>query len=254
MEQHLDGIPFWETLNPALSLFDQADVRYGNRIPLREHFRCMPEIIRFSNELCYTDTPLIPLRQYPPSRLPPIQVRFVVDGYREGKAQDAINRPEAAAVAKTVIDCLNDPRYKGKSFGVICLQGHAQAQLIENMILEKIGPQPFKDERTRLLCGDPYSFQGDERDIVFLSMVAAVEGEVHLTALTGSRFEQRFNVAASRARDQEWLFHSIRESDLRPDCCAVGCCIFATIPTPTRWSTVPHGSRISSRATLGKGY
>ncbi len=37
------------------------------------------------------------------------------DGYRKGKSQDAINRPEAAAVAKTVIDCLNDPRYKGKS-------------------------------------------------------------------------------------------------------------------------------------------
>ena len=97
MEQHLDGIPFSETLGPATSLFDQAAVRYGNRITLREHFRCMPEIIRFSNELCYTDTPLIPLRQYPPTRLPPIQVRFVTDGYREGKSQDAINRPEAAA-------------------------------------------------------------------------------------------------------------------------------------------------------------
>jgi very-short-patch-repair endonuclease len=218
MQQHLDGIPFPGTLRPGTSLFDQADVRYGNRITLREHFRCMPEIIRFSNDLCYTNTPWIPLRQYPPSRLPPIQVRFVVDGYREGKVQDAINRPEAAAVAKTVIDCLNDSRYKGKSFGVICLQGHAQAQLIENMILEKIGPQPFKDERTRLLCGDPYSFQGDERDIVFLSMVACIEGEVKLTALTTEKFKQRFNVAASRARDQMWLFHSLRESDLPPGC------------------------------------
>ena len=218
MEQHLDGIPFSETLDPATSLFDQAAVRYGNRITLREHFRCMPEIIRFSNELCYTDTPLIPLRQYPPSRLPPIQVRFLKDGYREGKSQDAINRPEAAAVAKTVIDCLNDPRYKGKSFGVICLQGHAQAQLIENMILERIGPQPFKDEKTRLLCGDPYSFQGDERDIVFLSMIASVEGEGRSAPLIRETFKQRFNVAASRPRDQVWLFHSIRESDLHPDC------------------------------------
>ena len=218
MEQHLDGIPFSETLDPATSLFDQAAVRYGNRITLREHFRCMPEIIRFSNELCYTDTPLIPLRQYPPSRLPPIQVRFVIDGYREGTTQQVINRPEAAAVAKTVIDCLNDPRYKGKSFGVICLQGHAQAQLIENMILDKIGPQPFKDEKTRLLCGDPYSFQGDERDIVFLSMVASIEGEGRSAPLTRESFRQRFNVAASRPRDQAWLFHSIRESDLHPDC------------------------------------
>jgi len=218
MEQHLDGIPFSETLDPLTSLFDQAAVRYGNRIPLREHFRCMPEIIRFSNELCYTDTPLIPLRQYPPSRLPPIQVRFVVDGYREGTAQDVINRPEAAAVAKTVIDSLNDPRYKGKSFGVICLQGHAQARLIETMILEKIGPQPFKDEKTRLLCGEPYSFQGDERDVVFLSMVASVEGEGRSAPLIREPFRQRFNVAASRARDQLWMFHSVRESDLHPNC------------------------------------
>jgi very-short-patch-repair endonuclease len=218
MDQYLDGIPFKETLHPAISLFDQAAVRYGDRITLREHFRCMPEIIRFSNELCYTDTPLIPLRQYPPSRLPPIQVRFVKDGYRVGKSQDAINRPEAAAVAKTVIDCLRDPRYKGKSFGVICLQGHAQAQTIEHLILEAIGPGPFKDEKTRLLCGDPYSFQGDERDIVFLSTVASVEGEGRSAPLTRETFKQRFNVAASRPRDQSWLFHSIREGDLHPEC------------------------------------
>jgi very-short-patch-repair endonuclease len=218
MEQHLDGIPFSETLDPATSLFDQVAIRYGNRITLREHFRCMPEIIRFSNGLCYADTPLIPLRQYPASRLPPIQVRFVTDGFREGKSQDAINRPEAAAVAKTVVDCLCDPRYNGRSFGVICLQGHAQAQLIENMILEKVGPEPFKDGKTRLLCGDPYSFQGDERDIVFLSMIASVEGDGRSAPLTRETFRQRFNVAASRPRDQVWLFHSIRESELHPDC------------------------------------
>lgn len=245
MEQHLDGIPFSETLDPATSLFDQAAVRYGNRITLREHFRCMPEIIRFSNELCYTDTPLIPLRQYSPSRLPPIQVRFVNDGYREGKSQDAINRPEAAAVAKTVIDCLDDPRYKGKSFGVICLQGHAQAQLIENMILEGIGPEPFKDEKTRLLCGDPYSFQGDERDIVFLSMVASVEGEGRSAPLTRETFKQRFNVATSRPRDQVWVFHSIRESDLHPECMRRRLLHFYYNPDARTLTPDGHGRNIS---------
>ena len=107
MEQHLSDFPYAETLAPTSSLFDQATIRYGgNRVTLREHFRCMPEIIRFSNDLCYSDTPLIPLRQYPPKRLEPIVVRHVVDGYREGQSSRVINRPEAAAVAKTVIDCL----------------------------------------------------------------------------------------------------------------------------------------------------
>ena len=127
----------------------------------------MPEIIRFSNDLSYTNTPLIPLRQYPADRLTPLVDRFVTDGYREGTSERVINRPEAAAVAKAVVECLEDSRYRGKSFGVICLQGHAQAQLIEQMILERIGPDPFKDPKTRLLCGDSYSFQGDERDVIF---------------------------------------------------------------------------------------
>ena len=218
IDQYLAEIPFAATLYPGTSLFDQAAVRYGTRITLCEHFRCMPEIIRFSNELCYADTPLIPLRQYPPVRLPPIQVRFVTDGYREGSGQQVINRPEAAAVARQVIDCLNDPQYTGKSFGVVCLQSHAQAQQIESMILDKVGPHPFKDEKIRLVCGDPYSFQGDEREIVFLSIVASVEGQGRTAPLVREAFRQRFNVAASRARDQLWLFHSIRESDLHPDC------------------------------------
>ncbi len=217
MEQFLGNIPFAETLTPASSLFDQAIVRHGgNRVMLREHFRCMPEIIRFSNDLCYHDTPLLPLREYPPQRLEPIMVRHVVDGYREGGSNRVINRSEAAAVVKTIIDCLNDPRYAGKSMGVICLQGQAQAQLIEQMLLDAVGPEPF--EERHLICGDPYSFQGDERDVVFLSMVAASEGDGRSAALVRESYRQRFNVAVSRAKDQMWLFHSISAHELHPDC------------------------------------
>lgn len=218
IQQHISDIPFSDRLLPGASLFRFSRIRYRSQITLREHFRCMPEIIRFSNDLSYSSTPLIPLRQYPADRLTPLVDRFVTDGYREGTSERVINRPEAAAVAKSVIECLEDSRYRGKSFGVICLQGHAQAQLIEQMILERIGPEPFKDPKIRLLCGDPYSFQGDERDIIFLSMVAAVDGDSRNAALTQKKFLQRFNVAASRARDQMWLFHSIRDGDLHPSC------------------------------------
>jgi hypothetical protein len=83
----------------------------------------MPEIIRFSIDLRYGDTPLIPLRQYPPSRLTPIVVRRIVDGYREGADEKVRNRPEAAAVVKEVIDCLRDERYPvATSAGVVARQ------------------------------------------------------------------------------------------------------------------------------------
>jgi very-short-patch-repair endonuclease len=127
-----------------------------------------------------------------------------------------INRPEAAAVAKTVVDCLHDPRYIGKSMGVICLQGHAQAQLIEQLLLDAIGPTPFSERQ--LICGDAYSFQGDERDVIFMSLVAASEGQGRVGPLVKETFHQRFNVAASRARDQVWLFHSVVRNELNPEC------------------------------------
>ena len=67
----IPDIPFADTLVPGTSLFDQIQIRHQTRLTLREHFRCMPEIIRFSNDLSSGNTPLIPLRQYPADRLVP---------------------------------------------------------------------------------------------------------------------------------------------------------------------------------------
>ena len=215
-QKWLPEFPHSELLDPTSSLFDQASLRFGVPVTLTEHFRCMPEIIRFSNDLCYSGTPLIPLRQYPPNRLVPIQVRHVTDGCREGQGTSVINRPEAYAIVYSIKQCLNDPRYDGKTMGVITLQGKAQAKLIEGMLLETLGSKPFVERR--LVCGDAYSFQGDERDVIFLSLVAAMEGPGRFGALTKFPDQRRFNVAASRARDQMWLFHSVGPENCHPSC------------------------------------
>jgi very-short-patch-repair endonuclease len=55
--------------------------------------------------------------------------------------------------------------------------------------------------------GNAGQFQGDERDVMFLSLVQSADG---LLPLVSTRpYQQRFNVAASRARDQMWLVHSL---------------------------------------------
>ena len=226
----LPGFPHSELLDPTSSLFDQASLRFGVPVTLTEHFRCMPEIIRFSNDLCYSGTPLIPLRQYPPNRLVPIQVRYVTDGYRDGRSSNVINRPEAYVLVHTIEQCLKDPRYDGKTMGVIALQGQAQAKLIEGMLLETLGQKPFVERR--LVCGDAYSFQGDERDVIFLSLVAAVEGPGRFGPLTKFPDQRRFNVAASRARDQMWLFHSVGPEDCNPECMRRKLLEFCYNPTP----------------------
>jgi very-short-patch-repair endonuclease len=215
MEEFLHDFHFKSSFDIESSLFDHGKLRYGTRrITLREHFRCMPEIIRFSNDLCYSDTPLIPLRQYGPNRLPPLEHVFLSGGYREGSNNRTINRPEAEAIVERIAEMCDDNRYDDRTMGVVVLQGEAQAALIENQLLERLGAEEM--ERRRLVCGNPYSFQGDELDIMFLSLVAA--SNERIGPLTKAADERRFNVAASRARDMMILFHSVTCDDLSASC------------------------------------
>lgn len=216
IRRHLPGKSLAEVITPETSLFDLGRIWFEDVVSLREHFRCVPEIINFSNGLCYHNQ-LLPLKQYPPDRLEPIRTEFVRDGYRRGKGSASSNPPEAQRIAEAVVSCCKDPRYDGKTMGVISLLGDGQARLIEKLLLERLTPEEIVQKR-QLICGDAYSFQGDERDVMFLSLVAAASGEdgdqLAMRALADKKAKQRFNVAASRAREQMWLFHSVELPDL----------------------------------------
>jgi very-short-patch-repair endonuclease len=215
INEYLYDFEFKEFFDVNVSLFAHGKLRCGTRrVRLLEHFRCMPEIIRFSNDLCYSDQPLIPLRQYGPNRLQPLERVFVSGGYRQGSTNRVINRPEADAIVEKIVELCQDKRYAEKTMGVVILQGEAQASLIESQLLERLGAAEM--ESRKLVCGNSYTFQGDERDIMFLSMVAA-PNERNAT-LARDTYERSFNVAASRARDQMWLFHSVRREDLSGSC------------------------------------
>ncbi|WP_347244340.1 AAA domain-containing protein [Thermogutta sp.] len=214
IDRYLKGVlDFAENYQPDFSLYDHALRAFGLPITLREHFRCVPQIIRFSNDLCYTEEPLIPLRQAPPQSLPPLQAFFVPSGQTEGESPNIINRAEAEAIVEKIQQCLRDPAYKGKTIGVITLQGQAQMELIQRLLSERIEPQELEDRK--LTCGTSPTFQGDQRDVIFLSLVVAPNQ--HFRALTTDDEKRRFNVAMSRARDQVWLFHSVRLEDLSPE-------------------------------------
>lgn len=216
--KHLRDIPHEEALDLQGSLFSQAELRFPDRIRLREHFRCMPEIIQFSNNLSYTTEPLIPLRQYGSDRLKPIRTVFVKDGYRKGSSDEIENAPEAKAIVAQIAECCEDPAYAGKTFAVISLMGTRQSELINSFLLGHDGIGAQEMERRRLVCGRPYDLQGDERDVVFLSLVDAPQDGQPCRMIRDADTQRRFNVAVSRARDQLWLFHSATLNDFRPEC------------------------------------
>ena len=219
IENHLQGIPYKDFYHQNYSFFDHAYRFCNGSIILREHFRCMPEIIEFSNKYFYRPEgkDLYPLRQYSANRLQPLMTVYCKQGYIEGKGQNIINIPEAEMIADTIAALLKDEMYKGKTFGVIALQGNNQEKIIEQKILDKIGINNF--HARKIVVGKSSSFQGDERDIMFLSLITAHNHKRR--AFVTENDERRFNVAVSRARDQVWLFHSVplkgitNENDLR---------------------------------------
>jgi very-short-patch-repair endonuclease len=215
--QYLRDIPNADLYDGQMSIYDLARQSFGGTTCLVEHFRCVPEIIQFSNMISY-DGRIRPLRDASRVHLRPHTIAHRVSGSsRDGK----INRQESVALASLLAAALEQPEYKKNdagqpmSFGVVSLVGDEQAIEIDNLIRAHVSPDRY--ELHRILCGNAAQLQGDERDVVFISLVDTAE-RGSLSLRDQELFKQRFNVAASRARDQMWIVHSLSpHHDLKPD-------------------------------------
>jgi very-short-patch-repair endonuclease len=206
---HLPEIPNSHLYDPKTSVYDLAGQSFGDTICLVEHFRCVPEIIQFSNQLAY-DGRIRPLRDGSQVTLRPHVIGYRVEGTRSvGK----VNEEEVWAVASLLAAAVEQPEYAGRSFGVISLVGEDQALEIERLLRQRV--EPCRYEAHRIVCGNAAHFQGDERDVMFLSVVDS-RGDGPLPIQQRDDFKQRLNVAASRARDQMWVVYSLDpRSDLK---------------------------------------
>lgn len=209
----LQGIPNSHLYDGQTSIYDLAETAFGGVIALREHFRCVPEIIQFSNHLSYSNT-IRPLREPLSASVHPALVAHRVPGFRDERGKT--NEVEAEEIASLLIACLRDPEYERNesgcptSFGVISLLGDEQALLIESLLRRRLSPDAFA--KHRLLCGNAAQFQGDERDVIFLSMVDGPPEDGQLSyrdAGPKDIYKKRYNVAVSRARNQLWVVHSL---------------------------------------------
>lgn len=115
-------------------------------IRLKEHFRCVPEIIQFSNHLSYEGT-IRPLRESASTPIKPALVAHRVNGSKVGKK----NLVEAEAIASLIVSAVEQSEYLGKTFGVISLLGDEQASEIDKLLRIKLDPVVY--ESRRILCG-----------------------------------------------------------------------------------------------------
>lgn len=195
--------PYEAAMTPTSSLYDlAARVFAAYQVMLREHFRCVPPIIAYSNRVFYKNA-IQPLRIPKASERidPPLVDVRVTGGHRD--THDC-NEYEAVAIAEEIEALLQDERFSGRSIGVVSLLGMEQAKRIDTLVRSRCNAAELIHRGFE--CGDARTFQGSERDIMFLSMVVDPS---NCKALSGNLFEQRFNVAASRARDRMYLMRSL---------------------------------------------
>ncbi len=214
--EFLTGVKNASMYDELVSIYDLGKANY-EPITLREHFRCATDIINFSNYHTYNGL-ICPLRDSGSITVKPAMVEYrVKDGAPSGKKT---NKNEANAVVSLICACMKQKEYKGLTFGVITMIGDEQGVLIDRMLRERITESQYRERQ--ILCGNPAYFQGDERDVIFISLVDSGKGDG--TSLQTRRegyndvYAKRYNVAASRAKDQLWVVYSLDPNvDLKGD-------------------------------------
>jgi very-short-patch-repair endonuclease/cellulose biosynthesis protein BcsQ len=208
IDVHLKGIPNCELFDLLTSVYDLAMMSFGNTLMLTEHFRCVPDIIGFSNKLSY-DNKIKPLREQSSTVLRPSTIAYRVKGSSAQKK----NEVEADTIAKLMRAMTEHDLYDGKTIGVMTMLGEDQGKLIDAKVRAIIGADEYM--KRRIVCGTPPQFQGDERDVIFLSLVDGIGDDAATDVLARKGdgayggIKKRFNVASSRARDQLWVVHSM---------------------------------------------
>lgn len=194
-------------------------------IPLRWHYRSRHEsLIAFSNRRFYADRPMVVFPAPHPAR-DDLGVAFhhIADGlYDRGVGATHTNLAEAESVVRLVCDHLRDR--PTMSIGVVALS-RQQSDLIRDLLEDTVRdaglPVDFDDPATGLFVKNLENVQGDDRDIIVLSVGYGRDAAGRLPANFGPLSRKggwrRLNVAITRARCRLDVVSSIRAGDIRTD-------------------------------------
>ena len=174
---------------------------------LNEHFRSQPEIIGFSNREFYAGNLHVMTTLRDPEQAPgtPLERRRMSRGQRN---DEGFNAREADALLASVIDlCRAHPAEKDEAAPSIGILSPFRNQV--DHLREKIARHPEGATllaRHRLLMGTAHSFQGEERDWMFLSL--ALDDDSPAASFRFLEKPDVFNVAITRARFFQQVWHS----------------------------------------------
>jgi very-short-patch-repair endonuclease len=200
--------------------------RFPERM-LRWHYRSEhPALIATSNRNFYKNQLMLPPSVVTHSGDQDIGLQFVQvrkGGYERGKT--ATNEVEADEVAKAVLDHVRRNPTKSLGIGTFSV---AQRDCVRDRLEHWAANYPELDEfmrgnadRDPLFVKNLENIQGDERDVIFISVGYGHDQDGRLTQQFGpigrDGGERRLNVLITRARQRCVVFSSIVAEDIRTE-------------------------------------
>ena len=203
------------------SILTLARARGMSERMLRWHYRSRhPSLIALSNHACYAGSLLLPPSpQSSGDGLGLTLVRTPTGQYDRGRT--GRNEAEARVVAEHVERHLRE--HPDQSLGIACFSV-AQRDAIEDALYAAglTGEaEAFCPSGERLFVKNLETVQGDERDVVFISIGYGRDAQgrmsVNFGPVSAEGGERRLNVLISRARQRCVVFSSIEAGDIRVD-------------------------------------
>ena len=170
---------------------------------LDEHYRSVTPIIAFSNHQFY-DNALRVMNERPDETEQGLYFEYC-SGIRD---KNGTNKLEAIALLKVILQHITEEKELNEqlcsTMGILS-PFRAQVDLLAKMVIEKIPIRAIEKHKIRV--GTAYSFQGEERDQMYLSF--AIDAQSHHSAFIHINKPDVFNVSITRARKQQFIFSSI---------------------------------------------
>jgi hypothetical protein len=186
----------------VLDLVNDTIATQDQVVLLNEHYRSKPAIIDFSNHEFYggalkimTSSPLLNSES---------DVELIVlEGKRNGRGVNEVESDYIFSKIKQVV-LLESQSLNPSSIGVLSpfrdQVSHLQKRVMKEFTLHEI-------ERHHLLIGTAYEFQGEEREVMFLSFT--LDEFSHPTAFRYLNKLEVFNVSITRAKRKQYVLTSI---------------------------------------------
>ncbi len=173
-------------------------------ILLDEHFRSLPDLIRFSNQAFYRSQ----LKIMTANPGAPVERNIFIHRTNGQRHEKGYNEREVAAILRKVKEIVASEAELAKgmcqSIGILS-PFRAQVEQLKKAFKATFSAEQMA--RHRILIGTAHSFQGEERDIMCISWV--VDPNSPAGVFRYFQREDVFNVSITRARVAQYLFLSL---------------------------------------------